>query len=899
MRSGQEIQAALRAFVKEWESYSGGERSEAQTFLNQLFSCYGTDRKAVGARFEDFKSSAGFMDLHWPGQCIIEMKAPSHADVIHDAREQVMRYWRESSVPEKDQPAARWVVICAFHRFEVWEPGRFPSQPRASFDLAELPDRYESLRFLAGPSDEPVFLHHHKKLTEDAASTMALLYQSLKDRSAAPLDEVQRFTLQCVWSLFAEDLGMLEEYPLQNIVAALMKDSSRSSAAEIGHLFRVLNQKGNHNRKGLLAGTRYVNGDLFSQPSGIDLEKSELELLARAAEYDWRYVNPTIFGSLLEGVLGRTRRWELGAHYTHEADILRIVLPTVVAPWEERIDKTKSPVEALHLLDELCAFRVLDPACGCGNFLYIAYRELRRLEHLLKARIYELAAEQGLPKPQGPFPYYPLSNLHGMDIEQVSVLIARVTLWMGHRQMIELYGEAEAPLPLVDLSSLRVGDALRINWPATDSIIGNPPFLGASHVRGAKGTHYAEWLKRTYGIGIKDYCVYWFRRAHDHLKDDQRAGLVGTNSITQNLGRSASLDYIAQNGGIFTSAVSSQRWPGEAKVHVSLVNWVKSPSVAPATFLLDGHPVAGINSELRPTRENSWTPAPLAVNKNRCFEGPSPKAKGLVLDEAEAQSLLARKDANYPDVVRPYLTADDITDDPNQNPSRWAIDFGLRTLEEARRYRAAFEIVKERVQPERSTNNRKSYREKYWIFAEPRRTMRQHLTGLSRYIATARHAKRFVLCWCDPWTLASDATNVFAYEDDYSMGILQSSAHAAWAWERSSTLKADLRYTPTSTFMTFVWPIEPSEVDVAKVSEASRELLARRREICSTEGIGLTQLYNLIDEGAYTDLKGLHLRLDRAVASCYGWSSSVAQNDEKLVSYLYDLNEQAFRQSKD
>ena len=297
-------------------------------------------------------------------------------------------------------------------------------------------------------------------------------------------------------------LGPLAQFLLSNV---LRHDHTRSAAAEIGHLFRVLNQKGNHNRKGVLAGTRYVNGDLFKQPAGVDLEPAERDLLSQAAEYDWRKVNPTIFGSLMEGVLGRERRWELGAHYTHEADILKIVVPTIVRPWTERIEAATSPQQARNLLDELVAYTVLDPACGCGNFLYIAYRELRALEQAIKERIRSLSNEKGLPLPPEPWPYYPLKNLAGIDVERVAVLIARITLWMGHRQMIERHGEAEDPLPLVDLSGLRVGDALRMRWPNVDCIIGNPPFLGSQHIRSARGDEYVERLKDAFDIGVRDY----------------------------------------------------------------------------------------------------------------------------------------------------------------------------------------------------------------------------------------------------------------------------------------------------------------------------------------------------------------------------------------------------------
>jgi len=416
------------------------------------------------------------MDLHWPGVCIVEMKAPDRD--LTAARAQVLRYWHESEDAAGDVPKARFVVVCNFRRLEVWEPGRFEQRPQAVVDLDDLPDRYDVLAFLAGPSVEPVFVEHHRELTTQAAEKVALAYHAMADRSAAPIDELQRFVMQSVWCMFAEDLGMLDGYPYQSSVHLLVEDPARSSANDLGALFRVLNQKTNHNRKGLLAGTRYVNGELFADPAYVDLDQFELALMAEACQFDWRRVDPTIFGSLMESVLGHDRRWELGAHYTHETDIMKIVTPTIVRPWRERIDALTSPTEARGLLDELCAFRVLDPACGCGNFLYVAYRELRRLEALLKERIVDLARERGLPVPAGPMPYVPLSNMQGIDIERTVVMIARVTLWMGHRQMIELYGEAEDPLPLVDLSGIRRDDALRVPWPDTDCIIGNPAVPG-------------------------------------------------------------------------------------------------------------------------------------------------------------------------------------------------------------------------------------------------------------------------------------------------------------------------------------------------------------------------------------------------------------------------------------
>lgn len=889
MRSGEEIQGALKQFVGRWHEYAGSERAEAQTYLNDLLSCYGSDRRLVGAEFEYHRAGTGFMDLHWPQWCIVEMKAPSRAARLSDHWEQVFNYWASSADEFSGTPAARYVVLCAFHRFEVWEPGRFPRSPRAVFSLDELPDRYDALGFLSGPGVEASFVQHHRALTKEAAQTVALLFESLTDRSAAPVDEIQRFVMQSVWTMFAEDLAMLDGYPLQTIVAALRRDPSRSSAAELGHLFRVLNQKGKHNRQGVLAGTRYVNGELFARPAEVHLTATELGLLATAGEYDWRQVDPTIFGSLLEGVLGRARRWALGAHYTHEVDILKIVGPTIVRPWRERIAACDSPVQARALLEELCAFRVLDPACGCGNFLYIAYRELRGLEHELKDRISALAAEAGLPVPPGPWPYYRLQNLQGIDIENVAVLIARVTLWMGHRQMIELYGEAEAPLPLVDLSGIRRGDALREAWPATDAIVGNPPFLGDRNLRGAFGPAYTSWLVETFGVGLKDFCVYWFRKAHDHLLPGQRAGLVGTNSISQNRARSASLEYLLEQGGVITDAVSSQKWPGEAKVHVSLVNWIKAPVQPPPLRVLDGIIVDGIGADLRPHIQGEEPVAELPANRGKAFYGPVPIGKGFTLTAATASALLEVDPANAA-VVRPFLTGADIVEDPNQGPRRWCIDFGLRTLEEAARFSAPLHVVRRDVKPERDDNRRAAYRRRWWLFGEPCQELRTAIARLPRHIVGLSTGKRPAFAWSTPGVSMNNLTVVFAFDDDYAMGVLSSRAHEAWAWSRASTLETRIRYTPSSVFTTFPWPYPTAEPQRDRIAAASRSVLARRSEICANERIGLTPLYNAVEDGAWTDLADLHRELDEAVVASYGWPPAVAQDDLALVRRLKALN---------
>ena len=260
-----------------------------------------------------------------------------------------------------------------------------------------------------------------------------------------------------------------------------------------------------------------------------------------------------------------------------------------------------------------------------------------------------------------------------------------------------------------------------------------------------------------------------------------------------------------------------------------------------------------------------------------------------MLARDQAESFLARSDAAYRDVIRPYLVGDDIANDPRQAPTRYIIDFGLRTLEEAMEYPKALEVARLLVKPERERGYQEAYRA-WWRFARPLPGMREALTGLSRYIAGTATGKRILFCWCDPWWCPSNATNVFAFDDDDALGVLTSKIHSEWARLQSSTLRVDIRYTPTSAFGTFPWPHPITAEQREAVAAASRALIARRSEICLERQIGLTKLYNQMDDGAWADLRKLHRELDEAVAAAYGWPKRIAQDPAETNARLLELN---------
>ncbi len=239
--TSEDVRRSLVEFARRWALYEGTERAEAQTFLNELFACYGSDRREVGAKFED-PQEGKFLDLLWPRHCLIEMKRPAESGRLSAHRRQALDYWHGSADPARNIPTPRWVVLCAFQRFEVWEPGSFPGEPRAQFELRELPERADALMFLAGR--EPVFTATQAAVTREAVSLMTALYQRLGDRRAAGPDVLRDFVLKAVWCMFAEDLGQLERHLFTRLVEELLANPQRSSAGDLGLLFEWLNRDG-------------------------------------------------------------------------------------------------------------------------------------------------------------------------------------------------------------------------------------------------------------------------------------------------------------------------------------------------------------------------------------------------------------------------------------------------------------------------------------------------------------------------------------------------------------------------------------------------------------------------------------------------------------------------------
>ncbi|HEY0161030.1 MAG TPA: DNA methyltransferase [Thermoanaerobaculia bacterium] len=917
--------ARLQAFVDYAQTLSGDEKGEAQVFCDRLFQAFGhAGYKEAGAtlehRIKQEKKSTRFADLVWKPRLLLEMKKGGESLERH--YRQAFEYWQRL-VPHRP----RYVVLCNFREFWVYDFDLQLDQPIDTVDLHELPKRYQALNFLFPDERKPLFNNDRVAVTRGAADKVATIFNSIvargEDRTVA-----QRFVLQCVVAMFSEDAGLLPRGIFTQHVDECLQGASTYDS--LGALFRQMNSP-DAARGGRYKEVRYFNGGLFRVIEPVELSREELELLGEAAQEDWSRVQPPIFGSLFESSMGAAQRHAYGAHFTSEADIQKVVLPTIIRPWRERIDAAKTLTALLDIRTALTKFRVLDPACGSGNFLSVAYRELKRLELDVLLKAHQAYGKQA-DRRMGSSSLISTRQFFGIDNNLFAVELAKVTLMLakelaleetqtalGKAQM-ELGLQFDSALPLDNLDdNIRCDDALIGVWPAADAIIGNPPYQSKNKMQVEYGRAYLNTIRKRYPDvpGRADYCVYWFRRAHDHLPPNGRAGLVGTNTIRQNYSREGGLDYIVETGGTITEAVSTQVWSGDAVVHVSIVNWVKGNEVGKKhLFVQKGNSVTSpwevheldlIGPSLSPRLDVS-TAAKLRVNATAevCYQGQTHGHKGFLLSPAEATEML-KADSRNAAVIFPFMIGEDLLDLSPPHPSRFVIDFGQRDLVEASTFRLPFERVKtlvlaarEEAAVEESARNKDAladdpdarinhhhanFLKHWWRLSYGRAELMDRLNRLNRYIACSRVTKRPLFAFLDREVHPNDALQVFLFDDDYSFGVLQSSLHTDWFAERCSTMKADPRYTSDSVFNTYPWPQAPTLAQVRTVAKAARELRVCRQRLMDKGNLSLGELYNLVEGPGQSELKDAHTALDKAVFAAYGFRSSA-----DTLSQLLALN---------
>lgn len=920
----------LQAFVTYWQSLSGDEKGESQVFCDRLFRAFGHDGyKEAGATLEwrlKGKGTLGathYADLVWKPRVLIEMKKRGIKLELHFR--QAFDYWLHL-VPNRP----RYVVLCNFDEFWIYDFDKQLDTPVDVVATRDLPKRYLALNFLFPEDPPPLFGNDRVAVTSEAADHVAQVFRSLvkrgEDRAKA-----QRFILQTVVAMFAEDVDLNP----RGLVSRLVQDcfEGESSYDLFGGLFRQMNTPVPA-PSGRFKGVPYFNGGLFAQVEPIELKVSELGPFGEAADKDWSRVNAAIFGTLFQKSMGGEERHALGAHFTAESDIMKVVLPSISRPWEARINSAKTMRELLDLRKEMLKFRVLDPACGSGNFLYVAYRELVRLEILLLMKVRGLVTPKEFQKQVGTLSLISPRQFFGLDIDAFGVELAKVTLLLGKklaldealaaldREQVHLDLQEDPTLPLENLDgNLICADALFTDWPEVDVIIGNPPYQSKNKMQAEFGRAYVNTLRAKYPEvpGRADYCVFWFRRAHDHLKLGQRAGLVGTNTIRQNYSREGGLDYITQNDGTITDAVSTQVWSGDAAVHVSIVNWVKGPQKGKKR----------LTRQLGDNKDSPWESVELDkinsalsfdtdvtdvavlqtnVTSGGCYQGQTHAHVGFLLSRSEGEAEL-KAHRRSAEVLFPYLTADDLLGEKDSRPSRYVIDFGDRDLLSSQSFKSLFARVEATVLESRqdraadekerneealaddasgkTSSDHEQALKHWWQLFRRRGEMLSAISTVSRYITCGRVTKRPVFEFISPAIHPNDALMVFPFEDDYSFGILQSDVHWAWFIARCSTLKGDFRYTSNTVFDTFPWPETPSANQIRAVADNAVKVRDMRHELMTKHRLSLRELYRAMEKPGEHPLALAHRALDEAVRKAYG-----IRNGADVLTFLARLNGQ-------
>ncbi|MEB3295569.1 MAG: DNA methyltransferase [Synechococcales bacterium] len=718
---------------------------------------------------------------------------------------------------------------------------------------------------------------------------MGKLCQKLKARGQKEnFDDLaaQQFVLQCVLAMFAADRGLLPRGLFVSCVQECLAGASSDDV--LGGLFLAMNTPG-RTPAGRYKDVEYFNGGLFERVLPIELTENELRILDGAARQDWSRVRPAIFGNIFEKTVNAVERHKHGTHYTSELDIMKVIRPTISRFWEERIEAAGTIGELNQLQLELQNYRVLDPACGSGNFLYLAYLELKRIERSLLDKIVsrrKSGSDQILRGFVTPLQFY------GIDVNPFAVELARVTLMIAQKIAIDDFQIVDQPaLPFDSLDqNIVCADALFTEWPRADAIVGNPPFLGGKHLRLNLGDSYIDRVFQRFPAvqDSVDFCAYWFRLAHDHLSETGRAGLVATNSISQGKSRVSSLDYVTQNGGVIHDAISSQVWSGEANVHVSITNWSR---LQPRHCYLDAVEVEFINSSLKSETDVSHA-VRLAANLHCCFQGVIPVGKGFIVTEQQVKDWI-KADPKNQEVLKLFSMGANLAQAMHGKPDRWIIDFNDMPMEDASAYKLPFAHIKTHVKPQRDHNRRKVTQLNWWKYGEKRPAMRQAIATLTQYVTVPRVSKWAIFMPAPLDWLAGDKSVVVATDDVYILGILTSNVHRTWMHAQKSTLKADIAYTHNTCFETFPFPQSPTQKKIDAIRDTALALHEYRSAQMEKKGWGLTQLYNESFHEPGSQLTKLHNAIDDHTLKAYGFKPT-----DSLLEKLLLLNLELAAQEK-
>jgi hypothetical protein len=846
-----------QTFIRKWgpggPAFQLNEEQGAQSHFLDLCELLGVPKPGSegGYLFEEKNTviggRTGYADVFKRGAFAWENKAPGKN--LDAALRQLLSY----SLALSNPPI---LVVC--DRLTIRIHTQFTGHPSETFNVAldelDQPDKLALLRRIWTDPESFRPKKTSRDITEVAAKSFATLAGQLRKAGHEP-QKVSHFLTQCLFCFFAEDVGLLPDELFKKMINAKLDLPARHGMLPSEKLTGGLATLFTSMRTGDLFGVHDIarfNGGLFKTIDVPKLDIMNVTELRNAADQNWSAIDVSIFGTLFERGLDPGKRSQLGAHYTDPATIQRIVEPVLRRPllqiWEhtaheiralmaksiKKGDRNYKAAQARFIgwLDQLKNYRVLDPACGSGNFLFLGLKALKDIEHQSHLDAAALGLDREADLVTGPH------NMLGIELNEYAAELARVTVWIGELQWRLLHGYEFKTNPVLDpLDHIECRDALlsflplppgegggegrpqavEATWPQASVVIGNPPFLGGSKKRRELGNAYFEALDTVFAgrvPGGADLVCYWFEKARQAIETRGlgAAGLVATQSIRSGSNRTV-LDAIRQSTCIF-DAWSDEPWVNEgAAVRVSLVSFGWGECC-----FLNGQPVDQITAELGSSVASDMSLAkPLAENAGVSFEG-TKKYGDFDISGELARLWLCKPNPNgrpNADVLKPWRNGQDLTGRPGDS---WIVDFGAHMPEaDASLYDAPFSHIVRSVRPEREKVRNAQARRLWWIHERARGALREALTGLPRFIATPRVAKHRFFVFLDATVLPDTRLNVIARRDDLTFGVLSSRLHEAWSLANASMhgVGNDPTYNARSCFETFPFPEGLTPADTA------------------------------------------------------------------------------------
>ncbi len=1026
--------ASFVQFINRWTASAASERANKDIFLAELCDVLDVPRPAPAtgdperdtyvferdARLvhEGSTVSVGRIDLYKDGCFILEAKqgsekgsrklgtakrgTPAWNIAMKDAFGQALGYARSFDRPPP------FVVACdigyCFDLYAVFDGTinytPFPNALSSRLFLPEIERHADTLR---GVFLEPLALDPARKATKVTREVAAHLAELAKvlEADRHPPAAIASFLMRCLFTMFAEDVGLLPERTFTDSIEKFWLPSPASFPAGATALWRAMNEGGP-----ILTGAKLpqFNGGLFAQPDVLPLSKAQLQVLLDAAKCSWSDVEPAIFGTLLERALDPEERHALGAHFTPKAYVERLVRPTIEEPI--RADWMLVQAEVRHLVEvdditkarkivrefhrKLCSIKVLDPACGSGNFLYVTLDLFKRLEAEVLALLGDLGEAQTILEMQT-VSVNP-SQFLGIEVKRWAKEIAELVLWIGYLQWhFRSYrkGDKTATVPepiLQDYRNIECRDAVlawdgepelvrddhgkpvsrwdgkstkkhpvtgedvpdetktipvyryrnprKAEWPKTDFIVGNPPFLGNKRMRDALGDGYVEALRGAHDDVPEtvDYVMYWWHDAAELTRagEARRFGLITTNSITQTFSRKVLQRHMeAENPLSLVFAIPDHPWvDSESGAAVRIAMTVAEAGVTEGMLATladerdgdDDVPVVTLSSRRGRIHANLAAGADVARatkrqllgNAGLSFMGVTLIGDGFILVGSEKDQFAAEH-PNERSVLRPFVNGRDLM---AQARKAWAVDFfGMDEAAARASFPACYARLAERVLPVRQQNPRRAYRDAWWVFGEPRPAMRLALAGIERYVATCRTARHRTFTFLPTTTLPESKVAAIAVDDAFFLGILSSRAHVTWAVKAGAFLGVgnDPNYNHSDCFEPFPFPACSDELK-QRIRDLGEELDAHRKQRQAEHpDLTITGMYNVLEKllsgesltakekvihekGLVSVLKKIHDDLDAAVFDAYGWPHDLT--DEQILERLVALNAKRAEEEK-